>query len=358
MDLTLPVALPSARQLPWRALAGALVCGVLLLGGWLWLRDSSLVSASDVRISGVRGAQSGQIDQLLRATAKRMTTMDFSASALRAALASFPVVKEVHVSTSFPHAVRIDVVERPAVAVLLAAGQRTALAADGTALGEQLVSSALPTLSGSFLPVPGQRVSDPVERGAAALLGATPSQLVRFAERVFSGAEGLTVQMRNGLLVYFGDASRPRAKWLSLARVLADPGSAGARYIDVRVPERPAAGLSGAQGSTAGASGLGTSLSANASASPTAALAERLEQATGAGSSAASAGERVGESGTTAGESSNQSASQGAASATSEAAREAPSGAGAEGEAPPHVTATAERATGGATPSVEGAGKG
>ncbi len=49
--------------------------------------------------------------------------------------------------------------------------------------------------------------------------------------------------MRNGLLVYFGDASRPHAKWLSLVRVLADPSSAGASYVDVRLPSHPAAGF-------------------------------------------------------------------------------------------------------------------
>jgi hypothetical protein len=59
------------------------------------------------------------------------------------------------------------------------------------------------------------------------------------------GAEGVTVAMRSGLLIYFGDATRPHAKWLSLARVLADPSSAGASYVDVRLPERPAAGFAG-----------------------------------------------------------------------------------------------------------------
>ncbi|HEY4812622.1 MAG TPA: hypothetical protein VIH71_16355, partial [Solirubrobacteraceae bacterium] len=43
--------------------------------------------------------------------------------------------------------------------------------------------------------------------------------------------------------VYFGDATRPHAKWLSLARVLADSSSAGASYVDVRVPGHPAAGF-------------------------------------------------------------------------------------------------------------------
>ena len=60
---------------------------------------------------------------------------------------------------------------------------------------------------------------------------------------MFTGPKGLTVAMRNGLLAYFGDASRPHAKWLSLAQVLADPSSAGASYIDVRLPARPAAGF-------------------------------------------------------------------------------------------------------------------
>ena len=49
--------------------------------------------------------------------------------------------------------------------------------------------------------------------------------------------------LRGGLLAYFGDATLPHAKWLSLARVLADPSSAGASYVDVRLPERPAAGF-------------------------------------------------------------------------------------------------------------------
>jgi hypothetical protein len=70
------------------------------------------------------------------------------------------------------------------------------------------------------------------------------------------GPQGVTVAMRNGLLVYFGDATRPHAKWLSLARVLADPSSEGASYVDVRLPERPAAGFaSGAVPATSAATG-------------------------------------------------------------------------------------------------------
>ncbi len=75
------------------------------------------------------------------------------------------------------------------------------------------------------------------------VLGAAPGELDRLAEKAFYGPRGLTVQMRDGLLVYFGDASRPHAKWLALAAVLADKSSAGATYVDVRLPGKPAAGF-------------------------------------------------------------------------------------------------------------------
>jgi cell division protein FtsQ len=53
---------------------------------------------------------------------------------------------------------------------------------------------------------------------------------------------GLVARLRNGPDLIFGDTRRLRAKWLAVARVLADKGSQGASYIDVRLPERPAAG--------------------------------------------------------------------------------------------------------------------
>ena len=53
------------------------------------------------------------------------------------------------------------------------------------------------------------------------------------------GPEGLTVAMRNGLLVYFGNSTLPHAKWLSLARVLSFADAAGAtvcRRASARAP--------------------------------------------------------------------------------------------------------------------------
>jgi cell division protein FtsQ len=229
-------------------LLAVVIASPLLAGGWLWLRQSSLVSVQRVQISGVHGPEAGAVEAALTQAAHRMSTLDVSVVALRRAVASFAVVRQVRAIPSFPHGLRIAVAEQLPVAALTTSarsqnGERTAVAADGVVLGPALLSSSLPHVSGFFAPAPGRRVSGPSLLAALAVLGAAPAPLARLVERVYTGPQGLTVAMRNGLLAYFGDASRSHAKWLSLARVLADPSSAGASYVDVRLPSHPAAGF-------------------------------------------------------------------------------------------------------------------
>lgn len=320
------------KPLASRALLGTVAALVVLAGGWLWLRDSSLVSVQRVRISGVRGTDAPEISQALEAAAKRMTTMDFNVAALRSAVAPFVVVSGVSATTSFPHTVSIHVTERLPVAALTSGGQRTAVATDGTVLGPGLLTSSLPTVNGVSEPTPGAHVSEATVLADLAVLDAAPAPLLRFVARVFEGREGLTVSMRNGLLVYFGNDSRPHAKWTALARVLAAPSSAGAWYVDVRVPERPAAGISGAQA----AAPVGTSAS-----DPTAAaLAASLATAIGGGASAST---------TSGSETSGASAGE----TSSAGSQEAPAAGGAESSgSSPHSESTTQ------TGSTEGAGSG
>ena len=94
----------------------------------------------------------------------------------------------------------------------------------------------------------GRHVAGASTRAELSVLGAAPGALLGWVQHVFTGSEGLTVTMRDGLSIYFGNATRAHAKWLAAARVLADPSSAGATYIDVRLPERPAAGTTAAGG--------------------------------------------------------------------------------------------------------------
>jgi cell division protein FtsQ len=58
----------------------------------------------------------------------------------------------------------------------------------------------------------------------------------------FRAGVGLVAELRAGPELRFGDPSRLPAKWIAAARVLAASGARGASYIDLRLPERPAAG--------------------------------------------------------------------------------------------------------------------
>ena len=176
-------------------------------------------------------------------------------------------------------------------------GAHTAVAADGVVLGSGVLAServplpAITLAAGSVtladLRSVGSHVENATARAELSVLGAAPRVLLGWVSKVFKGPEGLTVAMRNGVSLYFGDATRPHAKWLSAARVLADPSSAGATYVDVRAPERPAAGTTAA-GGLAGDAANGQSSTSTTDAT-SAALANVLAEAISGGSGTASA---------------------------------------------------------------------
>ncbi len=262
----------------------ALIAVPLLGCGWLWLRQSSFVAVQRVQISGVHGPEAAAVESALTDAARAMSTLDVHTGALLAAVAPLRVVREVRAVPIVPHGLHIEVVEQLPVAALLAGGVRTAVAADGVVLGPALLSGSLPSVAGTVELAAGKRVGDANVLGALAVLGAAPAPLARLAERAFTGPNGLTVAMRNGLLVYFGDATRPHAKWLSLAHVLADPSSAGASYVDVRLPSRPAAGF------PPGVTAPSSSAAAGAGAGGAQGSAESTVSALAAGLSSGSAG--------------------------------------------------------------------
>jgi len=244
----------------------------------MWLRDSSLVSVEHVHISGARGAEGHAIRVALGEAARRMSTLHVKVGALRAAVAPFRVVRDVKVSSGFPHTLSIRVIEQPPVAALTVGGVKTAAAADGVVLGPSLLTGSLPVVSGAGNdPIGTGQVKSAATLSALSVLGAAPPALVGWVARVFTGKEGLTVAMRNGVSLYFGDATRAHAKWLSVARVLADPSSQGAWYVDVRLPQRPAVGL--AAGASAAPESATSPAQVSASDPTAASLATSLAEA-------------------------------------------------------------------------------
>ncbi len=329
------------------ALIAVLVAIPLLAGGWWLARHTALTRVEHVRIDGlqgVHGADTGAIEAALTGAAHGMSTLAVNPAALRSAVAQYPIVRTVRAHASFPHALRVEVVEQPPVAVVALGGARTAVAADGVVLGPSYLSSSLPLIStgkadgAGALPAVGRSVSSGYLLQALTVMGAAPPALVPAVTHLYFGPQGLTAVLRGGLLAYFGDATRPHAKWLSLVRVLADPSSAGAAYIDVRLPERPAAGF--APGTTRpDASSTETTPSSGSDPATAAELATGLEAAvagdsgvstssgtsSGAGtgsepasSGSGSTGAQAGSAGTSATETAGPSATEASSSTSAE----------------------------------------
>lgn len=232
------------RRLPrpgLRTLAAVLAVLALAGGGWVWLRNSSLVAVQRVAIVGVSGRDAHRIRAALTSAAHNMTTLNVKMAALRTAVAPYPVVKRLHVSTSFPHRMRIEVVEQVPVAMVSAGGVSVPVSADGTLLRGTAVSASLPTIALGVSPG-GTRVTGSTLH-VVRLLAAAPYQLLgKVSGASDGGAHGLEAQLRNGPKLYFGSDSDLDAKWAAAAAVLANSGAAGADYIDVTVASRPAAG--------------------------------------------------------------------------------------------------------------------
>ena len=212
-------ALPRALRLLLALVIGALV----LFGGWMWLRESSLVAITKVTIRGAAGPQALEAEAALRAAAREQTTLALDASRLRAAVRAFPEVSALRVHTSFPHGLTIDVVEKAPVAALVYDGERVGVRADGTLLGSSAAAS-LPSVALAGAPPLSGRLNDPIP-----------------------DPRGVRVEMRAGPELVFGPAQQIAAKWAAAVRVLADPAAAGAIYIDLRLPDRPAAGGRGSE---------------------------------------------------------------------------------------------------------------
>jgi cell division protein FtsQ len=217
-------------------------CLLLAAGYQFWLRDSTFVAVDQVSVTGLSTSDAERVRVALSAAGRTMTTLHVDHEALQRAVAGFPVVRELEVSTDFPHGLRIHVVEHVPVAIAVGDGGRVPVAGDGTILHGLPVEGRLPTVEveGGF---GVERLRDATARAGAAVAAAAPPALrPRIAAVGDEKDEGLVAELREGPELVFGDTTRLRAKWAAAARVLADLEASGASYVDLRIPGRPAVG--------------------------------------------------------------------------------------------------------------------
>lgn len=226
--------LPSRNQT-----LAALLAALLLFGTYqLWFRNSSLVAVQDVTINGDQGDE--QLRRDLRQVSTSMTTLNFDHSRLDAITSKYTSIERIEADPSFPSGVTIDVVFHTPLAWVDLRGRTVGVAGDGTLLrGMEVDIAKVPMLDSK------------VEKGSAkgeglelmSTLAGAPGPLLKQAEGArWDEIAGPVVELQGGLELRFGAATRISDKWKAAAAVLADPGLKSASYLDLTVPERPAAG--------------------------------------------------------------------------------------------------------------------
>jgi cell division protein FtsQ len=227
-------------RLPWQLLAGLTLTLVGLALGWLWFRDSSFAAVERVAITGATSSEQEQVRDALETAAKGMSTLHLDAKTLKQSVEPFSSVADVRVRADFPHDLRIEVVEHEPVATVETGGSSMPATGGGLVL-DGIRSDDLPVVESASPPLDGH-IQDRKALAALQVAAAAPSALRAKAERVFWGDEGIAAELRDGPELIFGSAGSARDKWIAAARVLAEDSSAGAAYLDLRVPRLVAAG--------------------------------------------------------------------------------------------------------------------
>ncbi|MEV4422740.1 hypothetical protein AB0L40_22600 [Patulibacter sp. NPDC049589] len=226
-----PSAAPN-RRLVLLALIGVLG---LLAVVYLVLRLTPLSAVQRVTVVGAQGPDAPQIRRAIEDAAMGQSTLGFGDGAVHQAVQGTSSITGVTVHTKFPHAVQIEVHQRLAVGAVEDGGKRVSVSADG---------KLLPDWTPGKLPlIRGARTDRGAVTGAAlratAILGAAPAELLAHVARVDGGT---TVRLASGPALLFHDTDRVAAKWAAAVAVLNDAGTAGATWIDLRVPDQPVAG--------------------------------------------------------------------------------------------------------------------
>jgi cell division protein FtsQ len=228
------------NRLPWRVLAGMLLATTGLALGWLWLRDSSFTAVKRVSITGSGSSEQAEVRRALETSARGMSTLHVDAKALHAVVEPFASVADLRIRPDFPHDLRIEVIEHEPVATVRA-GASSVPATGGGLLLAGVRADDLPTVTTNTR-LDGRHVTDKRTLAELAVAAAAPPDLRARAERLFYGAGGMTLELRDGPELVFGSSGAAREKWRAAARVLAEPSSAGAAYLDLRVPNLVSAG--------------------------------------------------------------------------------------------------------------------
>jgi cell division protein FtsQ len=234
------LALPPA----WRRRVVIVLVALVAFGSLylFWFRDSSFASVQKVEVTGVSGPQAKLIRRALVDAGRSMTTLHVRTSALRDAVAAYPVVRGVTAQGQFPHVLHVQVELNLPVALLQTPSGKVPVTADGLVLRDVPFTRGLAVLTGAVAS-PAVRVTGGAAHAMLRVVAGAPEALrVRIRAVEIKAGLGLVAHIARGPDLIFGDATLMDAKWVAALRVLSSPSARGASYVDLRLPERPAAG--------------------------------------------------------------------------------------------------------------------
>ena len=202
------------------AVAVALV--IVLAGVAVWV--VGFTSALGVRTVVVRGTEAVSPDAVLAAAAVTTGTplIRLDTAAISRRVGQIPGVQHARVSRSWPHTVRIDVVERSPLAVLPRGPAFWLVDADGVLFQQVPVPpDGLPRV---VVVHPGP--ADPAMRAALVVIGSLTPALRRMVQVVEAPTpDSVTLGLRDGRTVVWGGPGESAAKARVLGPLLTRPGS-------------------------------------------------------------------------------------------------------------------------------------
>lgn len=240
---TIGGALRLARKRPSRGqlVTTVFACVLLLAVSWLLVRNSTLVEVREVRVVGLDGYYDRAARKSVTTEARGMTTMNVDESRLEFAAGEFVDVADVTVDRDYPHGLTIILSVRHPVAAAKIGDRVYAVTGAGLVLQNAKSLSTLPNITVEGVVNDG-RIVDPKALESLKLLGVAPDVLLRRVKSLKWGRTGLTLVLDKGVRLIFGNAKNATEKWRAAAAALAAPAAKGAKYIDLRVAERPAIG--------------------------------------------------------------------------------------------------------------------
>ena len=211
-------------------LAFVLVVGVLATSIWLVFFSATL-QVKRVEVVGNDLLSDGRVREIADIPlGEQLALVDLARADAR--VGSLAEVKSVDVTRTWPDAVRIQVVERTAVAVVELAGRLRGLDADGVVFRDyKTAPKGMPRVR------PGSSAGTDALKEAATVVSALPEDLATRVDHVeVATVDQITLVMRDQRQVLWGSAEQSELKAEVVDRLLA---AQKATVYDVSVPGNP-----------------------------------------------------------------------------------------------------------------------